>query len=400
MTDDLNQETSIESSAESEAGTAGGADVAADGLGPVQSAVKAEVQNFKREIGAVLEVLLAQLQATHQGLQQQTVDAAAEISEEIGRQGDAAFRRIELAANQASTRVHATEEQLSRQGAGYIPMMTVEKGANSQNVFVERLLNEIRGRSDAATPNLAQQLQAAVAAAVAAGVEDARRQIAGLAAEQTESSKRDLESGSEAHRLELKKLHEQMAESGFREVKARAADLLKKEGKGFEKCVKDLVASQLDWLESTFDAPGRGVLRFPTRLVAFLMFLAMTPALFCLYLNLRPVSQLQPDPPADFFDSHPAWGTKRFQPGDSRWLLTDRVVARAYWDWAARHLERKYPFGARLPDNPPLEMQVEGIGFPEGLESEFAKVHYWQKLQKVWNEPQSWQTVTGWDALP
>ncbi len=364
-----------------EAGTAGSERVAPDGLGQVQTAVQLEVGKFKREIREVLEVLLAQLHATYQGLQGPASDAAAAMSEEI-RYDDAA------------------EEHLKTQAAGDALIETDEKGENSTKELVDGAANEIHGPSDGAAPHLTQHLHDAVASAV----EDARRQIAALAAEQTDNLKRQLDSRSEAHRLELNRIREQAAQSNFRDFKAHAEDLLREQGKSFEKRVKDLVADQLEWLESAFDAPGRGVVRFPTRLVAFLMLLAMTPALFCLYLNLRPVRRLQPDPPPDFFDSRPAWGAKRFQTGDayddSRWRLTDRMVARAYWEWAARHLESRYPFGTRLPENPPFEMQVEGIGFPDGLDSEFAKVHYWQKLQKAWNEPQSWEKVSGWDVIP
>lgn len=483
----------------------------------IEMAAKAETERLKHDANVVMEVLLGQLRATYQGLEQQAMLAAAKkISEELGHRGEdltrrwvvqleakgrdvaerlssrlesassglvetgrqrldemgresigslvekalkgfeqqvaqtvddrmasarsrteEAVRTMESAASEGSEQAKRAGVELEKQATALTEQLQATAAQQAQmlerrsqeigrdvcarmdnalagfehggtalrgelettaRTLVQNASNQLRSLAEETAKNLAAQPQLSAES----GVEDARRQLLELFKQQKQSLEQQLESRFEAHRAEVQRLEKELARQKSGGAEPRTEGPARDEAKGFEKQVKEVVQEQLDWLRSEFDAPGRGVVRFPTRLVVLLMLLAMTPAVICIYLYLRPVMRLQTDPPPDFFDSRPAWGAKRFGDGkqEDLWLQTDRMVARAYWDWAAKHLEKKYPFGTRLPENPPIDLQVEGLGFPGGLDAEFAKVHYWQKLQKAWTEPQAWEKVTLWDAFP
>jgi hypothetical protein len=129
---------------------------------------------------------------------------------------------------------------------------------------------------------------------------------------------------------------------------------------------------------------------------------AVAPTILFVYLATRPVMQLRVDPPAEFLSA-----VKEVTP-ERR--ATEERVARAYWDWASLHLQRKYPFATQLPEDPPMEMEVEGNDFryaktnkreehsdPTDLEAEVTKRRYWQKLRQVWAMPQAWEKSSLWD---
>jgi hypothetical protein len=116
---------------------------------------------------------------------------------------------------------------------------------------------------------------------------------------------------------------------------------------------------------------------------------ALAPTILFIYLSTRPVMRLRLDPPAEFLAAIGDAPPKR--------QATEERVARAYWDWAYLHLQRKYSFAAQLPDDPPVEMEVDGKDFPTGLEADLTKHRYWRKLREIWAMPQAWEKSSLWD---
>ncbi|HLI30356.1 MAG TPA: hypothetical protein VKV79_04555, partial [Terriglobia bacterium] len=120
-----------------------------------------------------------------------------------------------------------------------------------------------------------------------------------------------------------------------------------------------------------------------------LAFAAIAPTLLFLYFVSRPVMKLRPEPPADFLAVSTEWGARHHN--------TAEKLARAYWDWAALHLEPQYPYGTKLPEQPPLGFDVEGKDFPTGVDADLTRLSYWNELRKLWAQPQSWTKIEVWD---
>ncbi len=118
----------------------------------------------------------------------------------------------------------------------------------------------------------------------------------------------------------------------------------------------------------------------------------LTPVLLFVYLSTRPVMRLKREPPAEFLDLS--------ADGDADRRVAEKHLAAAYWDCALHSIRVKYPFGATLPDEPPVEFKSEEKGFQrrssEAVRS--ARQRYWQKIRKVWGLPHTWQKSYEWNT--
>ncbi len=116
---------------------------------------------------------------------------------------------------------------------------------------------------------------------------------------------------------------------------------------------------------------------------------ATAPTLVFLWLVSRPVMRLRPDPPADFLTVSTGWGERHPNSADK--------LASAYWDWAALHLARQYPYGSKLPEQPPFGFDVEAKDFPAGVDADLSRLSYWNELRKLWVQPQAWTRIEIWN---
>jgi hypothetical protein len=126
-------------------------------------------------------------------------------------------------------------------------------------------------------------------------------------------------------------------------------------------------------------------------IVAAVCLVLMLP-LLGVYLSIRTVTRLQPDPPADFIDQRPNWTVKQ--------RVREEVVAQAYWLVAQASLQEKYPFGSQLPAEPPDEFQVDSKYVPPHGAKAFAesRARYWEKLQRIWVQRQFWEERREWNT--
>ena len=201
---------------------------------------------------------------------------------------------------------------------------------------------------------------------------------------------------------QLRAMLEELASGSLRESQAKHEELVKKQRKIFQDNIDyaaqgtaDRFARKLTGLEQEH---GRGsvVSKLAWGLVA------LAPTILFVCLATRPIMKLRVDPPAEFLSAVSEAAPER--------RAAEERVARAYWDWAYLHLQRKYPFAAQLPEDPPMEMDVYGNDVhysktnkreehsdPTGLEAEVAKRRYWQKLRQAWAMPQAWEKSSMWD---
>jgi hypothetical protein len=109
-------------------------------------------------------------------------------------------------------------------------------------------------------------------------------------------------------------------------------------------------------------------------------------------ISVRPVMQLELDPPAEFFDKNPAWSAKR--------RAVEERLAHAYWESAIQGVQTKFGFRADLPDDPPGEFKAEGNWVKgEALRADSeSRNRYWRKLRQVWVLPQAWHKSYVWST--
>jgi hypothetical protein len=137
--------------------------------------------------------------------------------------------------------------------------------------------------------------------------------------------------------------------------------------------------------------------RKPRRLVPRLamgtgIFLAVSVPVLAVYFWPAPVMQLPAQPPAEFVDDSPNWGSAR--------RVREQEVARAYWQLAVSDLQGKYPFGSELPTEPPSEFDAGKRYLPAAGAKAASETrdHYWQKLRKIWVQRNTWEESSEWDA--
>jgi len=94
--------------------------------------------------------------------------------------------------------------------------------------------------------------------------------------------------------------------------------------------------------------------------------------------------QLQAEVPSDFIDQNPTWDAKR--------RGQEEEVARAYWWAAVLRLQETYPFGNKLPADPPDSFQADKKLAPTGGAKALAEArdHYWEKLRAAWTHREYW----------
>ena len=107
------------------------------------------------------------------------------------------------------------------------------------------------------------------------------------------------------------------------------------------------------------------------------------------YKSVDRVMVLRPEPPAEYLDVQSTWTEKQRKAEDK--------LARAYWETARKISLVSHHFGDRLPDDPPGEFSVDAKSYPSVLEpASAARARYWRNLDKVWTNPNAWETTYTW----
>ena len=162
-----------------------------------------------------------------------------------------------------------------------------------------------------------------------------------------------------------------------------------KQGENVQKQIQDLFQGSRDRFRREFGGVGRAPDWRPRVSQVALWLVAIAPTALLIYWSARPVMRLREEPPAAFLDPGPGLSSKQ--------AASVARLGRAYWDWALQHVQRKYPFGTRLPDAPPPGFDADARDLPKGLESDVIKLRYWRKLRDVWGQPQVWETSYLWN---
>jgi hypothetical protein len=114
------------------------------------------------------------------------------------------------------------------------------------------------------------------------------------------------------------------------------------------------------------------------------LFVLLALAGVFVYNSIRLVMRLRPDPP-------PAVVGARLNPGEAAYRSQERM-ARACWDYAIESVQKDYPYGQGLPNNPP-----PGSNNRTGKPSAISTL-CWPRLRLVWTRRESWVRSYEWDT--
>jgi len=122
------------------------------------------------------------------------------------------------------------------------------------------------------------------------------------------------------------------------------------------------------------------------------MLMIATIALFSFaYFSTQSVMRLRPDPPAEFVDPN----------ANADHSEIEEQLAHAYWNSTVHNVQRSYKFGTILPEQPPSDFQIQpqdAFDVGSKLNLEATRNRYWQRLRKVWANPQVWEGSYEWNT--
>lgn len=381
----------------------------------VLNEARAQFEAFEKSSVAVLS------QNTQAAAEKAVGDAVRQVDEQarasIQRCGENVIARIE--GEQQKLEVHASLSvaehqkqllQLSVQGIEGIQRQLenhVESFRSQLQANLKQFEQQAMDQAAADFPRVAASLVESASgnlerkvAEAASSVQDTLRKSAtevGAEAgrrivDETADSLRSLrESAVEQVRTQLQALAKDVAGTRRKEFESELEGALRKQRKQIQQRMDEAAHETLTWLQqaSAGLVPGPAPKSSPGSRWA-LVVVAMIPTLLFLYLMSRPLMRLKTDPPTDFLNAYPEWTAQHQDVAEK--------LGTAYWDWAALHLTQLYPYGTDLPQQPPVSFEVEGQGFPSGVDADVARMRYWDKLRALWKDPKAWQKVDVWNA--
>ncbi|MGH9374675.1 MAG: hypothetical protein ACRD1J_00735 [Terriglobia bacterium] len=374
------------------------------------------VQDAKRQVTGVEQASIESIRASSDAAASQAAkEASVQAQAAMCGHTESAIARVEAAGTkldvQAGHSIEDFQKRLTELSAQALESSWHKLDAQRE-AFCEQVQNSARSIEDKALEEARENFSRFAADVLEKGSGELRKQTA-VAAEQV---KDEVKSSISALAAEARKqllaeaqwsLHS-LKETTAEQCQAQLSQIGKDFGAGsrkkfsaeFEDSLRKfrkLAQSQLDELaRHRAEAPGQFYASAPAPTgrsspagKVLLGFAAIVPTLLFLYLVSRPVMRLRPDPPADFLTVSTGWGDRHHDAADK--------LARAYWDWAALHLARQYPYGTKLPQQPPFGFEVEGKDFPTGVDSDLDRLSYWNELRKLWVQPQSWTRIEVWN---
>ncbi|MGH9449804.1 MAG: hypothetical protein ACRD11_04605, partial [Terriglobia bacterium] len=304
--------------------------------------------------------------------QKQLLQLSVHGVEGIQRQLDA---HLETFRGQLQTHVRVLEQK------------ALEKATEDFPAVAAQLLEGAHASLQKKAAEAAASVQEAVRVSAVALAEDTRRQLI----QETEDSLRSMrEAAMEQSRGQIRQLVKDVAATHRKDFDGEIAEAFRKQKKSIQQQMDETSRASLERLQQASarvtPASARQI-SSGSRWV--LVLVALIPTLLFLYLMNRPVMRLKAVPPADFLNAYPEW-TAQHQDISVK-------LGEAYWDWAALHLVRDYPYGTQLPEQPPVSFQVDGQDFPTGVGADVARMRYWNELRALWTHPQSWDKIDAWN---
>lgn len=336
-----------------------------------QTAISRSADQAVSKLGAEQKTLRTQAEASVQDHQEQLAAALAASAE--------------TAQQKLNLQLEAFEKKLQA-AAGTLEKKILESSERDFPRIAAQLAEAAAGEMEKKAGQAARQVEEKIQASTADLAERACRQ-ASAEAENTFRSMR--ESAMEQTRSQMQQLFKEIASTARAQFDSEIEQSARKQRRSAQTQIEDMSRASLERLKAIEPQAVAAPARASRPAQYLLVLVALIPTVLFLYLANRPIMRLAPNAPADFVAASPDLAGAHPD--------TAQKVAQAYWDWAAAHLTSDYPYGSRLPEQPPALFDAEGPGFPTGVDADVARSRYWQKLRQLWTNPQSWQKVQVWN---
>lgn len=331
---------------------------------------------LRRADGAVTKIETAQ----------QKMEAAAEEHATAfqKRLGQSATASLEAAMRELKAHAEGWEKKLDEVLQTY-RQKAVEQAAREFPAVAGDVVERASVQLHRQAFDAAERIKGDLKNAGAQFVEEARAQVA----TQVQVSLQPVtEAAVEQCRGQLRTLAKDFAASSHKQLEEELQEVVRKQRRIAQEQVDEAARLHLERARQALAQIEPAARRKSAGRLALLVG-ATAPTLLFVFLASRPIMRLKADPPAEFFNAYPDWTASHHD--------VAQRLGRAYWDWAALHLAHEYPYGSTLPDQPPVEFDVEGPNFPTGVEADLARQKYWEKLRELWGQPQSWEKVPFWN---
>lgn len=378
------------------------------------------IEDTKQRLAAVEQASIESVNQTVQTAAEKATSQAVKEVEEQARavmagNTETAVARVEAAGNRLQTQTEQTVEEY-RKRLAELSMQTLENSWHKldaqHQAFSEQLQNSVREIEEKAlqqtrqnfavfTAQLLEQNSQELSRQTAVATEDIKDKIKLSVSNLAEEARKQLlaeaqwsmhslkEATAEQCQAQLNQIGKDFGTNSRKKLNAELEDSIRKYRKLAQSQLDELSRVSMERTGQAYIQAGPAPVRSSIGGKVALAFAAIAPTLLFLYFVSRPVMKLRPEPPADFLAVSTEWGARRHNAADK--------LARAYWDWAALHLVPQYPYGTKLPEQPPLGFDVEGKDFPSGVDSDLTRLSYWNELRKLWVQPQSWTKIEVWD---
>ncbi|MDE3180567.1 MAG: hypothetical protein KGM47_13020, partial [Acidobacteriota bacterium] len=343
-----------------------------------------EVQNqAQKSIEDSAEHAIARIEASQRKLQTQSELSVAEHQKQLLQ---LSVQGVEGIQRQLDSQLEAFRGQL-QSNVRMLEQKALEKATEDFPAAAASLIENASAALQKKADEASASARDAFKEAAAALAEDSRRTMIQDAGDSLRSLR---EQEIEQSKTQLRSILKDGAVAQRKEFATEIEGVLRKQKKSMQQQIDEACQASLVQLQqaSANLVPGYAPQTSSASRWA-LVVVALIPTILFLYLMNRPVMRLKSEPPAEFLNAYPEW-TSQHQDVATK-------MGEAYWDWAALHLARDYPFGSSLPEQPPPSFEVEGPGFPTGVDADLARMRYWNKLRELWTNPQSWERVNTWN---
>lgn len=348
--------------------------------------VREAAENVQQQIQAAMsrnaDATFARLDAERQKLETQAERSVADHSKQLHQR---AVEGIEGVQRQLESQLDAFRRQLDS-SAQALGQKALEKATSEFPRVAAQLMEGALADFEKKAGEAAEKVRGEIRSSSAGLAQEVGRRAIGDAEDTLRSLR---ESTLDQAKNQIRQLFKELTSVNRKEFEGEIEESIRKQRKSAQAQIDEMSRASLERLRQAAPQVAAMPTQSPSAGKFLLVIVALLPTVLFLYLMGRPVMRLKADPPAEFLNAYPEWT------GQHPEVATR--LGEAYWDWAAVHLTREYPYGTDLPEQPPILFKVEGEGFPSGVDADVARLRYWQKLRELWKNPQSWDKVEVWN---
>ena len=325
------------------------------GVDGAVSAVRSAADESVKKLQLARQQIEVQLGTANLGHQKRLAEINAESSDALRKKSEALLADF--------------QKQLERQVEAQLVAVTDEHTKRLAAITAGSA-EEVRQNSEALLADFRKQLQHQVEAQIQTVIGEHQKQLAGLVVSSAQQIKDVVAS--------------------FKDISARQLTELKEKNQELQHQNEEYMRTCRGKVREEIAAAKSAVAPRPLIWILAIVIMATIALTFFAYFSTQSVMRLRADPPAEFVDPN----------SNPDHQDVEEQLARAYWNSTVRDVQRTYKFRTILPEQPPPEFQIQPqdtIDVRSKINLDASRDRYWQRLRKVWDNPQVWEESFEWN---